>query len=246
MPEAFDPAELDLPADIRAMIAREQARPLVYLDGEYLIRQKTESVDTFLVLQGACVVEVDVGDEQPPRPIAILIPSGDKPTFLGEMAYLGSTMRTASVRCTGATYVLALAPREVDAMMEEFPRLTGILCRQLTERLDEANQLNKSYADDLELVRRELVVEPGEAIVTAGSPSTTLYQLVDGRCEGAELAEGFIDPLTFLRGAAWTITTRAVVRCLVVGIDAGSREAFIRKYPRLVLQLLDRSATTVG
>ena len=115
--------------------------PLMFQAGEYLIEEGEESEDIFIVLQGAFVVEQEASlvDAEPLR-LASVTCDVETFTIVGEMAYLGTHVRTASVKALSNTHALCLKPSHLEALMGDCPMLTRVLCQQFVQRLRETNQ----------------------------------------------------------------------------------------------------------
>ena len=115
--------------------------PMLFLPGEFLIKEGDRSQDIFIVLQGTVEIEQNsAGQGLPAAHLARLICRVDSFAIVGEMAYLGNHVRTASARVLEATHTLCLKPFHLDALMEECPMLTRVLCQQFALRLREANE----------------------------------------------------------------------------------------------------------
>jgi CRP-like cAMP-binding protein len=215
-------------------------------DGDYLVREGEDGTDIFLVTRGAYAVEQASGTGAPGEaaPLAAVMVDPEQPSFVGEMAYLGSCRRTASVRCSGRTHVLRLKPAHLDFVMARCPGLTRSLCRQFADRLRAVNESLRAF-HELTAMQKEMVMkQPGEPVTRQGEPADRLFQLVDGslREEASGriltpdmLPEGFIEPLAYFRQGAWTATRLADSPCILVAIGPSSRLAVIRNYPQLLL-----------
>lgn len=254
MPTPCDVAELTIPdeSELNAlMTGLPGIAVLRFTDGEYLIRQGEATVDTYIVISGGYVVEQALsatGDgERSTRTIAAVVADPDTPTFVGEMAYLGGGFRTASVRSAGNSVALKLGKTHLAAIINDYPYFTSILCRQLTRRLQEANQALEVLSMDATLHMKPA----GEILVKAEYPAETLYQLVDGVLmrEGDQeaigpddLDMGFLDPGPFFLDGVYAKTVKTADTCMVVAITKASKQAVIRNYPDLLLGLYKKSA----
>ena len=110
MPTALDVADVDIPSssEIHGLLRESpDIEALLFRDGEYLVRENDGAKDIFIVLQGSYVVEQareGSGGGRPAETLAVVVNTMDAPSFVGEMAYLGEGVRTASVRNSGATH----------------------------------------------------------------------------------------------------------------------------------------------
>ena len=183
---------------------------------------------------------------QRPLALAIVNNEGEEPCFVGEMAHFGGGARSASLRCSGPTYVLDVPSGAVDTIMQDYPGLTQILCKQLASRLQEANEALTHGSEQLAMDVKQLDVAAGEVVVRAGEPADVLYQLLVGSLivEGAErpmkpreLPMKFIDPEPYFADGCHQQTILARTNVMLVGIQKSSRLAAIRNYPELMMRL---------
>lgn len=253
MPESFDLAKLDL--DPASEVARLAAAypgiaPRGFRDGELLTVEGEETQDVYIVLCGAFVVEK--APTQPggrPTILATVQVDPDQPAIVGEMSLLGTHRRSANVRSVGMTRTLCLDPNHLEAVLEGFPGLTRILCRQFSTRLRDTNNRLKELQGQFALDPAQRAAEPGEVLFKAGEPADTLHQVLMGRItlvrDGVEtsvtpdqLDQGFLEPRPFLAGTLHTATATVAETCFLVTVPAARREAVVRVYPSLVLGLL--------
>lgn len=251
MPEPLEPERmaLDPASEIPdLLVVCPDIAPLRFRDGERLVVEGETSQELFVVLRGSLVVERREADGSQ-RPLAHLECSAEHPTIVGEMAYFGAQRRTATVRAVGACQALCLKPAHVDAIMEGFPELTRLLCRQFTRRLQEANDALRDLRARFDLAAERRMVQPGELIFRAGE-RTPLHQLVIGtvRLEGPrgsevlaarDLPDGFLGLEAFLRDRPQEATAVAEDTCFLAVIEPARREAFLRNQPSLVLRVLE-------
>lgn len=170
--------------EIQALTAiHPEITPLLYREGEWLFQESDTSNKIFIVLRGTYAVEKErtglVLDEV----------TCDVGTFaiVGEMAYLGGQQRTASVRARTECHVLVLAPGHLETVMERFPMLTRVICRQFALRLKAANEMLQELRADLvhlgggspPVVReaKAHLVAPGSWNLKVGRKGTTLCGL---------------------------------------------------------------------
>ncbi len=221
-------------------------------DGEYLITADETSLDLYLVLKGAFVVEThsEPADNRPPEPLAAVeAPDASSPAFVGEMAYLDAGLRTASVRSSGVTYALRMRPEHLNVIMEEFPVFTRILCNRFAERLRRTTEALRDDRELFALHERQQLKGPGEIVFRAGDPAETLYQLLEGALvrETAEREEpidaedlflGFIEPGAYLRDNSYRVTVKAATETTILAIPKESKFALIRNMPELAVKCL--------
>jgi len=253
VPEPYDIASLGLAAgdEVLQLLRRfPEIEPLAYREGEYLIREDEASQDIFIVLRGALVVE-----QAPPVPggapvvLACVQAGPEAPAIVGEMAYLGSQRRAASVRSSGRSHALCLRPAHIDGVLEGFPALTRVICRQFSRRLQDTDRALSGLQARFALNSRRRLAQPGEPLFAQGDPATEVVQLVAGavRLEQAgtvriltaeDLPMGLLEPEAFLRGAAHAATASVEAPAFLAVIALAEREALVRCFPELVLRIL--------
>ena len=224
----------------------------MYVDGEYLILEQEIAQEVFIIIKGAFVVERSRGVEQaPPLTLAIGICEPSNVAIVGEMAYLGAQQRTASVRSSGASFTLCLKPQHLDVIMDGFPGLTQLVCRQFTSRLQESNNLIKRMQQALAMSMERKQFLEGDVLFRRGQDASRLYQLITGEVElirsdaspvrvaPEHLLQGFLEPTPYLRCAPQDCTATALSPLMVIAIDQASRIAVVRNYPELVLKMLE-------
>lgn len=170
--------------EIKALtVIHPEITPLLYREGEWLFQETDTSNKVFIVLRGTYAVEKEraglVLDE-------VTCDVGNF-AIVGEMAYLGGQDRTASVRARTECHVLVLVPEHLETVMERFPMLTRMICRQFALRLKAANEalqelradLADRQAGDRPVVReaKAHLVLPGSWNLKVGRKGTTLCGL---------------------------------------------------------------------
>ena len=251
MPEPEEPSALELaePSELTRLLERfPDIQPLGFRDGEYLIREDETSQDIFILVRGALVVE-RLGEGAAPVAMACLLAEPEQPVIVGEMAYLGAQRRAASVRSSGRSHALRLRPEHVDGILETFPGLTRVICRQFSRRLRETDQALSEFQARFALSPRRRVAAAGEVLFRTGEPADELVQLAAGsvllerpgesrRVAPEDLPEGLLEPEAYLRGAAhaWTATVQDMTFLAVLGAE--EREKVVRCFPGLALRVL--------
>lgn len=264
MPEPFELDTVPIPEDseIPALLAAcTGAAPLRFADEEYLIRADEEALDVYLLIRGSCLVQHPGAEKGRGNELAVVEATPEAPVFLGEMAYFrapesaasspGGAWRTASVRSAMTSWTLRLAPRHLDLIIERFPTMTRILCRQFTHRLREANELARHFQEILHLPFEQCFLQPGQTLFEAGAPADRLFQLVhgavaeerDGVRSGIEAspdpaAPVFLGVRPYFAGATYAATVCAASGAILLAFGPGAKAAVIRNHPALALNLL--------
>lgn len=247
MPDPLDPHRLtaDTFPEVGRLLAEiPDIEALRFRDGETLIREGEEDRCLYLVLSGSLVIsrggEPLAGEECTPG----------SPTIVGEMAYFGARVRTATVTSVGATQTLRLQPPHLDRVMEDYPALTRLLCRQFTHRLQESNDALQGFQRRFDLAPRRRMANDGEVIFRAGELPTDIHQVLMGtlriEIDGAvrlyhphDLPEGFLEPEAFLRRRPHRWTASVEGSALLVSVSLDRKETFVRAFPGLVVRLLE-------
>lgn len=254
MPEPFELSALGpgLDPGIRAFVdANPGIEPVAYRDGECLVKEGEDSQELFVLLTGALVVERQSAAPGTPPVILACISAEDGAAIVGEMAYLGSLRRTATVRSSGFSRLLRLQPAQVDAMIEGCPELTRVICRQFSQRLQETLASLGKLQARFALTPERRMAQDGEVLFRRGEPAADLVQLLAGslRLEDAggvrtatpeSLPAGFVDLEAFLRNAPRTCTATVDGMAFLAAIPPGDKEALVRCFPDQVLGILAR------
>lgn len=241
-------------AEVEQLLREEPGiETLTINEGEYLIRQGDAQADVFLVTSGAFVVEqAGTGASKGLMGhLAAVLIEPENPCFVGEMAWLGSFARTASVRSSGRLQALRLSPRHMEKILAHFPALTRSMCRQFAERLKMTNEHLLGYQSETAMNAALQMKKAGDVVLCGGEPARVLYQLVDGEVlmEGVaepvtpgSLPDGFIHLHAYLMGGVWPCTVTAGTAVMLVAIDESSKLAVVRNYPKAVLADMKESA----
>jgi CRP-like cAMP-binding protein len=255
MPRPFDTAQLETTdSEIgRLLECCSDAERLCFDDGEYFFQEDEARDEVYMVLRGAFVVEQHNGKGDR-EIIASQCVGGDEPCFVGEMAYFGGGSRTAAVRSSGASFALVLKPKHMDAILGSFPSLTRTFCSQLSMRLKETNDTLKRITANNAMQASQVNLEEGEILVRQGDTPDRLYHLLFGdlawEVDGEQVMGGtfqeFVEPAAYLSGRPYEVTVRAKSPTCLVAIEQGSRQAVVRNYPELILQLFEAGAPTTG
>lgn len=254
MPEPFDLSVLNLPktSEIVALLARcPDIQPIRFNEAEYFIREGELSMETYIIIDGGYVVERQPNEKDGGRDHFIHsgIVKPDEPCFVGEMAYLGGSFRTASIRSSGRTFALRLEASHLEIIIDEFPLITKALCRQLIDRIMEANKSIGYYQRLLKIDTEQLILEDGQVLVEKGAKTDKLFQLIRGSLISVgehgeqelpkeKLDKGFVDLKRFLSGGTWPETLKAKGPTIVIAIPHTERDKVVRNHPELVLEVL--------
>ncbi len=253
MSEPFDLNTINLPvgSEIHALLeACPDIENLRFANDEFLIHGSDTVQDIFLLMRGHCLVEQpDAPRERTPgNELAVINAEPHAPVFVGEMAYLGEGLRTASVRSVMATFTLKLKPAHLDIIMDSFPGFTRILCRQFALRLREANVFIKRYQTNNTMAVEQRFLSPGEVLVDAGAPADKLFQLVDGvllekgdpdtSIRASDDGPVFVGTRPFFKGGTHEKRVVAKTQAIIVALGKSREAAIIRNFPELALELI--------
>ena len=266
MPEPYDIANLSLPADseIPALLATfPEAVALRFGDEELLVRAWDPGHEFFRLRRGTCIVEMappepEESDEpsrrRPGNELFTLTATPAHPLFVGEMACFGDGLRSASVRSSMNSVAVRFEPGTLHHILENFPRLTRTLCEQFSARLIDLNEQLRRHRQQLLMKAEQVFFEAGTVLFCEGEEAELLFQLVDGSVAlshadgGEEMLRPmggkpvFIEPIPYLTAAPHERTATARSMVIAVSIASQSRDAVVRNFPHLTLELL-RHAT---
>ena len=253
MPERFDLADLGLApeAELVQLLRRfPDIEALAYREGEFLIREDEPSQDIFIAVRGALVVEQAAHiPGGAPVVLACLQAQPEALVIVGEMAYLGAQRRAAAVRSSGLSRVLRLAPVHIERILEGFPGLTRVICRQFSRRLQDTDRALCDLQGRFALNPERRLAQAGECLFACGAQAGELFQLAtgavrlerDGRVERVTpetLPSGLLGLEPFLRGGRHAASATVLEPAFLAVYGGADREAVVRCFPQLVLEIL--------
>jgi CRP-like cAMP-binding protein len=153
------------------------------------------------------------------------------------------------VRSCGRTHTLRLEPRHIDGILDGFPMLTRVICRQFSRRLQDTDGALRALQARFALNPSRRMAGPGERLFAPGDPAGELFQLVAGAVrlerDGVarvvapeDLPQGLLEPEPFLKGGLHRTTATAEDLAFLAVIGRADREAVVRCFPELVLRIL--------
>lgn len=130
----IEPAKLKLLAFMSERVAFD--------DGKRLFRQGDVGDAAYLIIEG----EAEVVAETPAGPIVLATLGANE--IIGEMAILGNTPRSATMRAKGRLVTLRISKEPFMRMVREFPSMAVAMMQELAERLAANNhQLSAALAE---------------------------------------------------------------------------------------------------
>jgi HlyB family type I secretion system ABC transporter len=209
VPEAVDARELvgELPAfailpdEVRTLVA-ESFEQVAYPFGAVIVREGDEA-DAFFVLAAGSARVVKLGEHGDEVPLNVLR-RGDS---FGEMALLGETVRTATVRASSPVQALRLGKSVFAALTRSHPEVRDAFQAIATRRsLWNFFRVHSGFAqlsnEALALLVSELErleVPAGGIIVREGDPPGSMYVIEQGRVRVYKEDNGEESHLGFLR-----------------------------------------------
>ena len=119
----------DLTDAERASIAKKMT-PYSYSKGEFIVMEETEGQQCYFITHGS--VKITRSSKEGREVILAILTAGE---FFGEMSLLDGETRSANVLTLEETKVLALNRNDFMATLEEYPRISIQLLKELTIRL---------------------------------------------------------------------------------------------------------------
>lgn len=254
MSEAFKLAELELARRSEIYRFFKQCPDIAFIrffDGEVIVQEGDTANDIYLILMGSYIVEKSHENPASTKPAVLAMVNSDlnNPSFVGEMAYFGACSRTATVRSSMCTHACRLKPWHLDVILDHFPVLTRVICRQFTDRLKNTSEQLRVYQEQRAMKAEQVFKNAGDTVLKKGEKAEILYQLVLGRLKNEETGEvilpestaaGFIEAGAYFRGGVYSSSLTALDHSLLVAIDSGSKLAAIRNFPELILKLCEQ------
>lgn len=216
--------------------------------GEVIAEEGDFGDSLFIVVSGTLRVEKRRKDG-PPLVLNLLKPN----TFFGEIALLGSGVRSATVVADTDAQLLELTRPVLDDLLEEHPAVNAVMRRFYRERLFsdllKTSPLFRTVGKDqvraLVAKFKEVTVERGTRLQVEGKKGGGLHVILDGRCEVSRLVDGkrvvvselgsgeLFGGTSFLTGepAATTVTARVRTTALVVPHSAAPE--LLSKHPQV-------------
>lgn len=213
------------------------AEVLAVADGTLLLQEGDTGQDLFLLLRGSWVVEKEGAQ------IAAFEAHGEDPVVVGEMAYFGAELRTATVKAVGAGRALRLSHAQVDRVLEAPPLLGRLLFRQFTRRLQETTGTLRSLQSRMDLGATRRMAQAGEVLFRAGEPAESLFQVAMGAVKAGNRRYGpgeWVELEDWLRGRPWSRTAVVEETAFLGSVSAARRGAFLAVQPEAVLALLEK------
>lgn len=122
----------------------DMAEVLLYEPGEMIIREGDSDGRLFVILAGEVAVVKNLGQSDE-RQLNTLGPG----TYFGEMAVLGTSRRTASVKAASQAKLMCLAEFDLRAAMEKHPNIAVELLQLLARRLEEQEGKTATRPEEL-------------------------------------------------------------------------------------------------
>lgn len=224
--------------EIQSLLDRcGDAELMAVADGTVLLQEGDTGQDLFLLLRGSWVVEKE-GTQ-----VAAFEAHGEDPVVVGEMAYFGADLRTATVKAVGAGQAVRLSPAQVDRVLEAPPLLGRLLFRQFTRRLQETTETLRGLQSRLDLGASRRMAQTGEVLFREGEPSESLFQVGMGTVRVGDRRYGpgsWVELEDWLRGRPWSRTAVVEETAFLGSVSATRRGAFLAVQPGAVLALLEK------
>ena len=240
-----------LPQAAREEVAR-RLRPVSVPAGQAVFRQSEVGDAFYLIRRGrAEVVQQRDGREQP---LTTLGP-GD---HFGEIALLGRTARTATVRALSPLHLLALRRGDFDRLLAPHVSVSEHVERAIREsedlgRLPLFADLNPQERAALAARLRRQQVPAGTAVVRQGEVGDTFYVIQSGQAEVLQGSDGeerrqrvlgpgaYFGEIALLMDVPRTATVRALTPLVLYTLERGDFETLLQRIlPRLAAEAAAR------
>ena len=117
-------------SDVELVSISKKMTPYSYSKGEFIVMEEMEGQQCYFITQGS--VKITRSSKDGREVILAILTAGE---FFGEMSLLDGESRSANVLTLEETKVLALNRNDFMATLEEYPRVSIQLLKELTIRL---------------------------------------------------------------------------------------------------------------
>ena len=117
-------------SDVELVSISKKMTPYSYSKGEFIVMEEMEGQQCYFITQGS--VKITRSSKEGREVILAILTAGE---FFGEMSLLDGESRSANVLTLEETKVLALNRNDFMATLEEYPRVSIQLLKELTIRL---------------------------------------------------------------------------------------------------------------
>ncbi len=117
-------------SDVELASISKKMTPYSYSKGEFIVMEETEGQQCYFITHGS--VKITRSSKEGREVILAILTAGE---FFGEMSLLDGETRSANVLTLEETKVLALNRNDFMATLEEYPRISIQLLKELTIRL---------------------------------------------------------------------------------------------------------------
>ena len=117
-------------SDVELASISKKMTPYSYSKGEFIVMEETEGQQCYFIIHGS--VKITRSSKEGREVILAILTAGE---FFGEMSLLDGESRSANVLTLEETKVLALNRNDFMATLEEYPRVSIQLLKELTIRL---------------------------------------------------------------------------------------------------------------
>ena len=117
-------------SDVELVSISKKMTPYSYSKGEFIVMEEMEGQQCYFITHGS--VKITRSSKEGREVILAILPAGE---FFGEMSLLDGETRSANVLTLEETKVLALNRNDFMATLEEYPRVSIQLLKELTIRL---------------------------------------------------------------------------------------------------------------
>jgi cAMP-dependent protein kinase regulator len=225
-----------------------------FFPGDVIIKQGEEGDSIFIVLQGSVRVYFD--DEIGKVVELAYLTQGD---FFGEMGFMGSKKRRASVASIDESVLLELSKEKVDKLIEAYPEIEKTLLKYYHERILDLVIATTPVFSPLEAnVRKELVSKfklkkfpAGTTIIKEGDVSDSMYVIKSGTVKVCKIKEGvvadiakleasdFFGEIGLITGQKRTADIIAETDVELMELDKKDIDFIITRYPEILNLLRD-------
>ena len=131
-----------------------------YAPDEVVTTQGAVADDLYLILEGNVRITTSLKDGQ-----EVVLAQRKKNDFIGEIAILGESVRTANIVCNTSCTIASICKENLFRLLQIMPQITTMIMKTIAQRLHQATDFRSTQAElnqELERLNREILLQKGQ------------------------------------------------------------------------------------